>query len=147
MKNWKIREANINDENGLKECMISAYTSYVERLKGAFLPPLEADYKEEILNFPVWVVEENNVIIGGLVLFFEKEKASILNVAVHPKAQGRGLGKFLINFAEKEAIKNECVKINLATHILLTENILFYEKLGFEVTDSDENKIYMMKNL
>ena len=74
---WLIREATTCDADGLTACMQSAYGVYRERTGGARLPPLDVDYLSEILNYPVWVVDANGDILGGLIMSFDGGRASI----------------------------------------------------------------------
>lgn len=147
MVNWNIRKADLADADALQKCMHSAYIKYSDRIDTKALPPMTVNYKNEISSFPVWVVEFNNQIIAGLVLVFEDEYASLANIAINPDFQGKGLGKFLLNFAEQEASNNGYSEIQLATHILFTENVLFYTKQGWTLVDQDETKVYMKKRL
>ena len=146
-KNWNIRKALIEDAENLKCCMIAAYSVYLERLKGIPLPPMNVDYTEEIKSYPVWVAESGNKIVGGLILIFDKDHVSLANIAVHTDFQGHGLGKGLMQFAEDEAINRGYKEIRLATHILLTENVAYYNKLGWTETGRDETRIYFNKFL
>jgi len=90
-KTWEIRKAVVDDAKDLKRCMHLAYSKYIERLKGERLPPMDVDYEEEIIHFPVWVAESGEEIVGGLILMFEDEHATIANIAVRPDFQGTGL--------------------------------------------------------
>lgn len=146
-KKWSIRKAIINDARNLKSCMEMSYSKYLNRLNGKPLPPMEVDYEEEIANFPVWVAEFNKEIVGGLILMFEDDYATIANVAVRSDFQGKGLGRGLIDFAESEAKSRGYSEIRLATHILLTENVSFYHNLGWIEIGRDETRVYMKKNI
>lgn len=64
--------------------MEQAYSVYLERMKGKTLPPIEVDYAQEIKHYPVWVVEEDDQIAGGIILSFEAEYLSVANLSVHP---------------------------------------------------------------
>ncbi|WP_160647016.1 GNAT family N-acetyltransferase [Chengkuizengella marina] len=146
-KKWIIRKAIVDDAKDLKDCMDAAYSKYLSRLKGKQLPPMNIDYEEEISSFPVWVVDSEKEIVGGLILMFENDYTKVANVAVHPDFQGNGLGRNLMDFAEAEAKKRGYFELRLATHILLTENISFYLNLGWEEIDRDDTRVYMRKNI
>jgi ribosomal protein S18 acetylase RimI-like enzyme len=72
-------------------------------------------------------------------------------VAVHPDAQGRGLGRVLMGFAEREAARRGLSRMALVTHEVMTENQAIYSHLGYtEVNRRAEDgyrRIYMEKNL
>ena len=142
---WKIREATIEDSEGLQSCMELAYATYQERMGGKRLPPMEVDYLTEIQNYPTWVVESNGIILGGLIMVFEGNEASIANIAVDPNAQGRGIGKALMSFAESQARKKLFSELHLATHMLLSENLSLYKHLGWKITGEEGTKVFMKK--
>jgi len=144
---WKIREAVVEDSEKLKQVMASAYSIYEERMNGKELPPLEVDYRDEIENYPVWVVEIENELVGGIILMFETEYCQIANVGVDTNFQGYGIGKGLLEFAESVAKKKGYSIIKLATHVLFTENLFYYKKLGWAEYNNDATRIYMKKSL
>lgn len=142
-----IREARPEDSQSLKNCMESAYTTYQERMGGVRLPPMDADYLSEIKNYPTWVVESEKGILGGLIMVFENDQASIANIAVNPKFQGQGIGGELIGFAEAKAREKNFSELRLATHVLLEENISLYRYLGWEETGRDDARVLMKKKI
>jgi N-acetylglutamate synthase-like GNAT family acetyltransferase len=146
-KNWKIRTAVIEDAPYLQQCMQSAYSAYQERMGDARLPPMDLDYADEINNYPTWVAEFDNRIVGGLTMIFSNGGASIANVAVDPQFQGKGLGSGLLKFAESQAKLKHFSELHLATHVLLTENISLYNHLGWSETERDEIRVYMKKDI
>lgn len=146
-RNWVIRTALPKDAIDLQNCMIEAYKNYKERMGGKHLPPMDVDYAAEIRDFPSWVVELESKIIGGLFMMFEYEYASIANIAVHPNAQGLGVGGGLMRFAEEKAKKKKYTELRLATHVLLTENLGLYIHLGWTEYNRDEVRVYMKKRI
>jgi len=106
---------------------------------------MDVDYLAEIQNYPTWVVESNGIILGGLIMVFEEDEASIANIAVDPKSQGKGIGRALMSFAESIAREKRFPELHLATHVLLNENISLYQHLGWKVTGSDESRVFMKK--
>jgi ribosomal protein S18 acetylase RimI-like enzyme len=56
------------------------------------------------------------------------------NIAVAPEAQGEGLGKKLVAFAESEALRRGFTELRLYTNEKMTENLTLYPRLGFEET-------------
>ncbi len=90
-KSWSIRKARADDAEALAACMDAAYRPYMERLGDAPLPPMTVDYHAEIASYPVWVVEADATVVGGLVLIPEGDGMTVANVAVHPHFQGHGV--------------------------------------------------------
>jgi len=144
---WHIREATLEDSDNLRNCMESAYTAYQDRMGGIRLPPMEVDYLSEIKNYPAWVVESEGSILGGLIMVFENDQASIANIAVDPRFQGQGIGGALMKFAESKAKEYRFSELHLATHVLLNENISLYQYLGWNETGRDETRVFMKKEI
>lgn len=146
-RQWQIRAASPEDSGGLQACMESAYAGYQERLGGKLLPPMDLDYSSEIRDFPVWVAECENRVVGGLIMMFEDNHALVANVAVHPDFQGIGLGGGLMEFAETKAKQQNYSELRLTTHVLLNENISLYLHLGWMETSRDDTRVYMNKHI
>lgn len=144
---WQIRKANPGDSGDLENCMKAAYAGYQERMGGVRLPPMDVDYLSEIENYSVWVVESEGQILGGLIIMFERDQASVANIAVDPRFQGQGIGGALIGLAESIARGKGYSEMRLATHVLLEENISFYQYLGWKETGRDETRVFMKKEI
>ena len=144
---WQIRKAIPDDSDSLKNCMESAYAVYEERMGGVLLPPMDVDYLSEIKNYPTWVVESEGSVLGALIMVFENDQVSIANIAVDPRFQGQGIGSALTKLAESIARENSFSELQLATHVLLTENISLYQHLGWKETGRDESRIFMTKRI
>ena len=146
-KTWHIRKAKPGDASCLQSCMKAAYSQYRERMNGVRLPPEDVDYAFEISNYPAWVVESGTDILGGLIMVFESDQASIANIAIDPGFQGQGIGSQLVKLAESTAIDQGFSQLYLATHVLLTENIAWYRHLGWRETGRDEFRVFMKKEM
>ncbi len=58
----------------------------------------------------------------------------VWSVAVAPAAQGQGLGRALLAFAEAEARRRSCLTIRLFTNERFTEALALYRRLGYRET-------------
>jgi ribosomal protein S18 acetylase RimI-like enzyme len=85
------------------------------------------------------------------VLIPEPTTMLLDNVAVSPRAQGRGFGVKLIAFAEARARAAGFAAIRLYTQDVMVENLALYARLGFVETHRAKelglNRIYMSKAL
>jgi len=99
-----IREAELADATGIKDCVDAAYRRYIPRM-GQKPGPMLDDYSQMISRHQVFVMEEGGQVIGLAVLVTGEGGMLLDNVAVHSDRQGEGLGRQLIAFAENEALK------------------------------------------
>ncbi len=107
-----------------------AYRPYLTRMTGR-PGPMDADYAAEIANHEVWVATVGDALVGMLVLHLEPDHLLLDNVCVSPEAQGLGLGRRLIRFAEQRAVEQQLPVIKLFTHVTMTENQAIYEHYGY----------------
>ncbi len=93
------------------------------------------DYEALIAQGVVSVLTEGEAVQGVLVMMLQQNCFCVENIAVDPCFQGQGLGKMLMAFVEQQARKEQVKEIRLYTNEVMTENLLFYQKLGFEEED------------
>jgi ribosomal protein S18 acetylase RimI-like enzyme len=145
-----IRLACPDDCTAIEALVREAYSPYVARI-GREPGPMLDDYAALIAQSRVHVLEEEAGIAGAVVLVPEADTMLLDNVAVSPRAQGRGYGRKLIAFAEEAAREAGYATIRLYTNEAMTENLALYPRLGFVETHRGEEKgfrrIYMAKAL
>ena len=146
-----IRPAHAEDVDAVNQLVHEAYGHYVARL-GKQPGPMLDDYARRIADEQVWMLEDEGTLAGILVLEDAEGGALLLdNIAVAPNAQGKGHGRTLVAFAETEARRRGHSQLQLYTHVLMTENLAIYSRLGFEethrVTEKGYDRVYMTKRL
>ncbi len=145
-----IRKARPSDAFAMKACVEDAYQHYIPRI-GKPPGPMLDDYSEVVRQHQAYVAEENEQIVGVLVLIRKDDGILLDNVAVHPRHQGKGLGGHLIELAESEARNQGYTHLDLYTHECMTENIENYKRLGYVETDRRTERgyqrVYMQKDI
>jgi GNAT superfamily N-acetyltransferase len=124
----EVRLAVGADVPRLREIVEAAYGKYVERM-GRPPSPMLQDIGQRVDARHVWVTGEPPV--GLLCLAVTDGAIVVENAAVHPAAQGTGLGRLLMEFAEEEARRHGYVRLWFATNEVMTENQAFYRHLGY----------------
>jgi GNAT superfamily N-acetyltransferase len=142
------RKATAADLPAVREVISAAYGKYLSRMDR--LPaPLLRDYGPAIEAGELWVT--GDPVTGLISLSRDGDSLLIENIAVHPSAQGTGLGRQLMEFAEQQAGQQELGRLTLYTHEVMTENQAIYAHLGYrEVTRRTEDgyrRIYVEKLL
>lgn len=126
-----IRLAQASDHQAIVACVEAAYAKYRGRLEKE-PAPLHADYHGLIAHQVVYVLADDEGIQGALVMMPQERSLFLENIAVAPQAQGRGLGRLLMAFAEQQARQLHLSELRLYTNERMTENLSFYRHLGFE---------------
>jgi GNAT superfamily N-acetyltransferase len=132
----------------VREIIDAAYEKYLSRMDRPPAPMLR-DYAPAAEAGTLWVTgTPPDALIsltpadGGLL---------VENVAVHPRAQGTGLGRRLMEFAEAEAERLGLAKLSLYTNVAMTENQAVYAHLGYRETRRETEdgypRVYMEKGI
>lgn len=148
--NLPVRLASLEDRLAVEIVVRAAYAPYVSRL-GWKPAPLIDDYRKLIEEGRVYVVDYAGSIHGVLAFVFQLDVLLLENVAVSPTAQGLGLGRAMLEFAEQTARAAGCRSIELYTNELMIENRKLYTRIGYAETHRREEhglrRVYMAKNL
>jgi GNAT superfamily N-acetyltransferase len=146
----QIRPAIPDDAAAVDDLVQRAYAHYVDRI-GRRPGPMDEDYRQKVAEGKVSVAVEGDEILGLIVLAKEPDHLLVENVAVEPERQGQGIGRALLAFAEEVATEAGITTLRLYTHALMTENLVFYPRLGYtEVdrrTDDGFERVFFEKRL
>jgi ribosomal protein S18 acetylase RimI-like enzyme len=86
-----------------------------------------------------------------LVLVPEQDAMLLANVAVAPAVRGTGMGRCLLEFAERMAKASGYRHLRLYTHETMTENIALYTRIGYAEThrarEHGLDRVFMIKPL
>jgi GNAT superfamily N-acetyltransferase len=132
-----IRPADWSDLTEIGRIVSAAYTKYIVRIGKPPAPMLD-DYAMHVRNHAVWVCETGSDMCGLLVLIPEDDHLLLDNIAVDPAHHGRGIGRALLNFADREAARRGYAELRLYTHEMMTENLAMYPALGWQETGRAE---------
>jgi N-acetylglutamate synthase-like GNAT family acetyltransferase len=129
-----IRAAVPSDVAAITRCVCAAYLRHIERVGKQPWPMLQ-DYSNVIRTSQVHVAEREGRILGVLELLVTDVGFLLDSVAVDPSAQGTGIGRQLLEFAENEARRNGFQSIYLMTNEKMTENQELYARIGYVLFD------------
>jgi len=129
----KIRRAALTDAPTIHALVEAAYSHYVPRI-GRKPGPMLVDYEEAIPEHQVWVLQDSEGIMGLLDLILKSDHIVVDNLAVAPRYWKRKLGRWLMDFAEREARRQGISELRLHAHQKAVENIAMYHHLGYEET-------------
>jgi ribosomal protein S18 acetylase RimI-like enzyme len=148
MTSEEIRPATVGDVQAVKTVTDAAYRHYIERI-GRVPQPMERDHAANVAAGMVFVTGDP---VTGLVVIEERDDHLYLdNLAVHPDAQGEGVGRRLLDFVEARARELGLAEVRLYTHAMMWENQKIYPKFGYEVVerrvDGPYDRVHYRKRL
>lgn len=141
-----MRMATVADLPAVAGIIDAAYGIYLSRMDRPPAPMLR-DYAAAVEAGALWVTGDPPEALISLI----PAEGSLLveNVAVRPRAQGTGLGRRLMEFAESQAALLGLPKITLYTNVAMTENQAIYARLGYRetrrVTEDGYHRVHMEK--
>ncbi|MCS6920873.1 MAG: GNAT family N-acetyltransferase [Elioraea sp.] len=145
-----IRPAEAADLAAVTEIVRAAFRPYVSRI-GREPGPMGDDHADLIAAGRLHVAVRDGVVVGLVVLIPRGGTLLLDTVAVAPEVQGTGVGRLLLDFAERVAVAQGYDTITLYTNEAMTEAIALYRRLGYAETECVEEKgfrrVYMRKPL
>jgi len=142
------RPATEADLPAIRSVIVAAYARYRDRMDKPPAPVL-TDYSDAVAAGQVWLL--GDPVTAVLVLILEEDSMLVENVAVSPAAQGMGLGRQLMEFAERQAVSRGLSRVTLYTNEVMTENLAIYARLGYHETgrrgQHGYSRVFMAKEL
>ncbi|MBZ9979344.1 GNAT family N-acetyltransferase [Mesorhizobium sp. BR-1-1-10] len=146
----RFRPAEPADAAAIRDIVRAAYAKWVPVI-GREPLPMRADYEKAIAEHRFDLAVEDGRIVGMIETTLADDHLWIENVCVAPEAQGRGIGRLLLERAEikaREAGRNE---LRLLTNGAFEANVSLYKRHGYTV-DREEPfmngvTVYMSKRL
>jgi ribosomal protein S18 acetylase RimI-like enzyme len=145
-----FRSAAPADAAAIKAIVRAAYAKWVPVI-GREPLPMRADYDKAVREHQFELAIEDGRIVGLIETIAHDDHIWIENVAVAPEAQGRGIGRKLLDSTERKAFETGCRELRLLTNGAFAANVSLYKRQGYAV-DREEPfmngmTVYMSKSL
>ena len=135
-----LRQAGPADAPAVRALTREAYAKWVA-VTGREPLPMRVDYDEAVLKHRFDLLYEGETLAALIETAPESSAGPetapdhllVVNVAVAPAFQGRGLGRQLMAHAERLTADAGFAEIRLYTNSLMAENIALYKRLGYRI--------------
>ena len=149
----ELRPAEPHEAAAIAGIVRAAYARWVPAI-GREPLPMRVDYEKALLEHRFDVIVDGrrgDRIVGVIETMQRDDHLWIENVAVAPDAQGRGIGRRLLDHVERIALAADCFEARLLTNAAFEANVALYRRLGY-VVDREEPylngiTVYMSKKL
>ena len=142
------RLATARDRPAVEAIVRAAYSRCVSRI-GREPGPMLDDYGALIRAGRVHVVDRGGAVKGVPVLRPGTDAMLLDNVAVAPDAQGSGIARAMLAFAERAAADAGYATVTLYTNEAMTGNLEPYARIGYSETrravEKGLRRVYMAK--
>lgn len=145
-----FRPAKAADAVAIRDIVRAAYARWVPVI-GREPLPMRADYHKALAEHPFDLAIEDGRVVGMIETMLADHHLWIENVCVAPDAQGRGIGRLLLERAEDKAREAGRNELRLLTNGAFEANVLLYKRHGYTI-DREEPfmggmTVYMSKRL
>jgi ribosomal protein S18 acetylase RimI-like enzyme len=149
-KSISFRPAEPADAAAIRDIVRSAYAKWVPVI-GREPLPMRADYDKAVAEHPFDLAISEGRIVGMIETMLADDHLWVENVCVAPQAQGRGIGRLLLEQAERKAAEAGLRELRLLTNGAFEANVLLYKRHGYTI-DREEPfmggmTVYMSKRL
>jgi ribosomal protein S18 acetylase RimI-like enzyme len=125
-----IRRARPDQAAEIRDLTLRAYAKWIG-VTPVKPRPMTADYDAAMHMHRFDCLYRDGALAGLVETVPQEDELLIVNVAIDPDQQGRGLGTRLMRHAEALAAEAGIKGTRLYTNKLMTENIALYERLGY----------------
>lgn len=144
-----IRLAVPDQADQIRDLTLRAYAKWVP-ITPRKPRPMTTDYNIAVQENRFDLLYEDDKLVGLIETAKQGDELMIVNVAIDPEFQGRGLGTQLMGHAEQLAKAAALRATRLYTNKLMTENIALYERLGYRfeketLHDLDTVAVHMVR--
>jgi len=145
-----LRRAGEADAAEIAALVQEAYGKWVP-IMGCLPTPMTVDYSDAIRKHRFDLLYVDDALAGLIETVPDGDCLLIVNVAIRPAFQRRGLGRRLMALAEDLAAASSLPGLRLYTNALMGENIRLYEKLGYSREREEQwpvgTAVFMRKTL
>jgi GNAT superfamily N-acetyltransferase len=132
--NFQIRLAVIAEAPIIASILVQAFREYESLYTPeafAVTTPTSEQIQRRWNEGPVWVAVQLDRIVGTVAAVPRGESLYIRSMAILPSARGEGIGRGLLQEAERLAVAHGFQRMILSTTPFLTHAIRLYEQFGF----------------
>ncbi|MER8487825.1 GNAT family N-acetyltransferase [Mesorhizobium australicum] len=146
----RFRPAETADAATIRNIVRAAYAKWVPVI-GREPLPMRADYDKAVAEHPFELAVEDGRLVGMIETTLADDHLWIENVCVAPEAQGRGIGRLVLERAETKAREAGRPELRLLTNGAFEANVSLYKRHGYTI-DREEPfmngvTVYMSKRL
>ena len=131
MQPSSLRRATAADAANVRAFTRSAYAKWVP-LIGREPLPMTADYDRAVADHIIDLWEEGGELLALIEVAPASDHLLIVNLAVRPDQQGKGVGGRLLHHAEELARSLGFREIQLYTNAAFASNLAFYARRGYQ---------------
>lgn len=139
----EIRIAGAEDAEAIVKVLAKSFVEYepfyTPQAYRATVPPVD-EIKSRFVDKSsvIWVVADDNRIVGTVSVIPKQDALYIRSMAILPEIRGNQIGEKFLKAIEDYAVANNYRKLTLNTTPFLNRAVRLYEKFGFVQKGTDD---------
>lgn len=129
-----IRAAKYSDLHQIRYLAQTSFAPYAVRSTFR-AEPFSADPRELVAQRKISVFLRENAVRGFICYHIDGPDVHIESLAVGPKYRRRGVGRMLLDHADRRGLRAGCRRAILYTNAQMFENYSYYLAKGFRETE------------
>lgn len=129
-----IRHARVSDLHQIRYLAQTQFAPYAVQIRGK-REPLKGDLKDLVEKFEVSVFVLENAVRGFIIYKISGPDVHIEALAVSNKWRRKGVGRQLLDYADRDGLRAGCRRAIFYTNAQNFENIAYFRAKGFQETD------------
>ena len=136
-----IRHARVSDLHQIRYLAQVSFAPYALQVRGR-REPLRADLRALVNDDQVFVYVLENAIRGFIIYRISGPDVHVEALAVSPLYRRRGVGRLLLDAADREGLKQNCRRAIFYTNAQMFENLAYFRGKGFQEVDRRQENGY-----
>ncbi|MSU91214.1 GNAT family N-acetyltransferase [Rhodobacteraceae bacterium 2CG4] len=145
-----IRHARLSDLQQIRYLAQTQFAPYALRVRGR-REPLRDDLRKLVEDEQIYVYVRDNGVRGFIIYRISGPDVHIEALAVSYSYRRRGVGRQLLDAADREGLKKHCRRAIFYTNAQMFENLAYFRGKGFTEVDRrfdhGYERIYMERYL
>ncbi|MHA3976673.1 GNAT family N-acetyltransferase [Halovulum sp. GXIMD14794] len=129
-----IRHARMSDLQQIRYLAQTQFAPYALRVRGR-REPLPDDLRKLVEDERIYVFVQDNGIRGFIIYHISGPDVHIEALAVSYRYRRRGVGRQLLDAADREGLKHHCRRAIFYTNAQMFENLAYFRGKGFTEVD------------
>jgi ribosomal protein S18 acetylase RimI-like enzyme len=147
----QIKRAALQNAEAVRRLVREAYSQWIPVI-GREPMPMKVDYEGAVRDHEIELLYADGDLVALIEVIVKLDHLFIENVAVSPRRQRQGFGRYLLSHVEERARKENLGELRLLTNEAFETNIRLYESVGFRIDRTEPfagggTTVYMSKAL
>ena len=128
---FALRAVTAADREPVIALWRSVFPEYADPDRPQRDPAASFERKLAVADGLFWLAHDATEVVGSAMAGYDGHRGWLYSVGVHPRARGAGLGRALVQHAERALLARGCPKVNVQVLTARPEAQRFWTAMGY----------------